>query len=287
MQQALQRFQIAVDQTYVRFKLLEYRQPRVAPKIPLFIDTTYFTIKTVDKFSELQEVLRLRYDVFLREGLNKTKSVRVDIDRFDSICDHLIIVDKRSNQIVGTYRLICSSFSDEFYSESEFDLDPLLGKPGIKLELGRACIHKEFRKGTVIAMLWKGITEYAKLAKAHTLFGCASVQITDFEKISQIYQFLREQRMMSEDLDIRATKKYRVEGLREYVDSKLNPADYKYISKEIGDELIPSLLRSYFKAGAKIGGEPALDQEFKCIDLLTILKTDQMSESFERKYKIQ
>jgi putative hemolysin len=101
-----------------RWKLRQFK-----PKVPLFIESSRFVIKTVENSIELEKALNLRYEVFYRETLNKDNFSKTDIDKFDAICDHLIIVDKKQNNVVGTYRFISSTFSDKFYSETEFYID--------------------------------------------------------------------------------------------------------------------------------------------------------------------
>jgi putative hemolysin len=84
------------------------------------------------------------------------------MDEFDLRCDHLIIQDAASREVIGTYRVNASTYSRNFYSNKEFHLDNFLRSPGCKLELGRACIHKDYRNGRVLSLLWKGIVMYSE-----------------------------------------------------------------------------------------------------------------------------
>lgn len=158
------------------YQLRSHKIHRFEPKISIREERGHFLIKTVSTQEELVAALRLRYQVFHREMIGKTKPTGLDVDRFDFHCDHLIITDTRSNEIIGTYRLNCSKFSDDFYSEQEFHIGALLDHPGIKLELGRSCIHKDYRNGAVISLLWRGIAEYMVLSESNLLFGCASIK---------------------------------------------------------------------------------------------------------------
>jgi putative hemolysin len=121
-----------------------------------------------------------------------------------------LIIDKKSGEIVGTYRLICSLFSKRFYSQAEFTLEQVLALPGVKLELGRACIKKEFRNGAVLTLLWRGIIEYMKLTNAKYLFGCASVQTVLPHEAAATYEYLLANQLLRHDLDVSPTKKYHV-----------------------------------------------------------------------------
>lgn len=131
-----------------RWKFRQFR-----PQVSLFIQKRGFIIKTVENTIELEKALNLRYDVFYKETPNKNHFITIDADKFDLKCDHLIIIDKELNSVIETYRLISSSYSDNFYSETEFYMDKVKDAPGIKLELGRACVDRRYRNGLAIALL--------------------------------------------------------------------------------------------------------------------------------------
>jgi putative hemolysin len=250
------------------------------PKVTLFLETKRFLIKGVENGFELEKALNLRYEVFYEELLNKKTRLGMDVDRFDSICDHLIITDKGSEKVVGTYRLISSTFSDRFYSETEFLIHNLKVAKGNKLELGRACVHKDYRNGITIALLWKGISEYMKRVDARYLFGCSSIASTNFIEISLIYKYLKELHFSSEDFRVYPKRKHIIEQIDHYLDT----FERFDIKTQTIEELIPPLLKSYLKAGAKVCGEPALDKKLRCADFLTVLDVELLNGSFE-KYK--
>ena len=264
-----------IDPTLIKFRAFQAKKSKFIPKVTFEIPSGRYLVKTASNDRELREALELRYQVFLKEGLNKRTPYRVDVDRFDFLADHLLIIDQEESRIVGTYRLISSLFSDHFYSQTEFHLDGILDLPGVKLELGRACTASDMRSGIAIALLWRGIANYIQAIKADYLFGCASVKVTDPSTIHQLSSILRAEGHLIDDYDVTALPSYKVPA----ANSTSTPIDDC-------QELIPSLLRSYFKAGAKVCGEPALDKDFHCIDYLTLLNTRSMNESFERRYKL-
>jgi putative hemolysin len=259
-----------------RWKLRQFK-----PKVPIYIESNRFLIKTVENSSELEKALNLRYEVFYRESLNKENFSGTDIDKFDRVCDHLIILDKKYNTVVGTYRFISSTFSDKFYSETEFSIDQIKSAEGIKLELGRACVHKDYRNGTGIALLWKGLSEYFKKINAKYLFGCSSIATTNFVEISLIYKYIKELYLSPEDFRVYPNEKHRIKELDYY----LSAFDKFGIRTESIEDFIPPLLKSYLKAGSVICGEPALDKKFKCADFFTVLDLEVLSKSFEKRYK--
>ena len=255
---------------YISPRFLTY-----APKHPLFIKTQNYTLKTASHLSELVELFRMRHHIFFNEtGI--TDDHNLDLDQFDSLCDHLVIRSNVTGEIVGTYRMLSSENTSLFYSQGEFKLDAFLAAPGIKLELGRACIHPQHRNGPVIDLLWKGIGEYARKTNASYLFGCSSIMTVSPVMAKAIFKAMKNNQMTSEEFEIRPRSKYKMNF------SKITGEDLFEEKMVIGQ--IPSLLRSYINAGARVFGKPALDKEFQCIDFFTILNLKEINSSYEKRY---
>jgi putative hemolysin len=253
-------------------------------KIEIESERGPFVLKTVSRREELVEALRLRYQVFHQEMLGKTKSRGLDVDPFDFVCDHLVIIDKKINKVIGTYRLNCSSFSSQWYSAQEFNLRKVLEGPGVKIELGRACIHKDYRRGPVIALLWRGIAEYMNASGAETLFGCASIKTQSARQAALLYHYFAQEGRFKEESLCPPTLKYSMPHLATWISAFDRPLTEE--EKTEADELIPSLCRAYLKVGASLGGEPAWDEEFQCIDFLTILPRENLNKALWRKYNL-
>lgn len=265
-----------------QLKLQRYKVRHFEPKIPLEFEKGHFTVKTVDTPAELEEVLKLRFEVFNREYMNTKRAVGVDVDKFDFICDHLMIRDNRVGQIVGTYRLNSSTFSDKYYSSGEFHFQKIKDLPGNILELGRAAIAKEYRTGVVIALLWRGISEYVQKSKADILIGCASVKTMEPLQIGLITYHLERKGMLTYDYDVQPTRKYKVKTLSKVLDYiEKNPFEYDEATVA---EMIPPLFASYIKMGFKAYGEPAIDRDFYCIDYLIMIRMDEMDSAYRRRF---
>lgn len=253
-------------------------------KIEIQTNVGPFEIKTVTDIEELKEALALRFDVFHREMLGKKAPHGVDVDEFDFSCDHLIIKEKRSNRIIGTYRLNCSLFTQNFYSAKEFMLSRVFQQPGVKLELGRACIHKDYRRGILISLLWRGIAEYMAASEAKILFGCATVKTDDPRDAALLTRYFEEEGRILADYRTRPTLQYTMPMLNYFLNEVRSPlTDTQKLQAE---ELLPPLCRAYLKIGASIGGEPAWDQEFQCIDFLTILQREDLNRTLWKKFKL-
>lgn len=244
--------------------------------VPIRYETEDFLVTTAQSGADLLKVLELRHEIFVQDWQGRRAYHGLDVDIYDFSADHLMIIDKRSSQVVGTYRLLSSHFTHDFYSASEFDMDDFVRKPSVKLEMGRACVRADYRDGNTIDLLWKGLTRYIFLTKSEFLFGCASIKTTDPEVIGRVYRTLREQSGWSDEYQVRANWDYQLPDFSILTPEGLNAAEKR--------ELIPPLLRSYLVAGAKVYGWPALDREFACVDLLTILDWKQLNPKFQSRY---
>ena len=253
------------------------------PKIPIYLDKKSFIIKTADNARELYEALRLRHDVFIEELLHKSKKSGMDIDHFDRRCDHLLIYDKRNNKLIGTYRLQSSLHTKRWYTATEFHMKQIRKLPGNKLELGRACVHPDYRNGVTISLLWEGIRAYMVASDTRYLFGCSSIKTMDKDEIKRIYYYLKQQNHITDEHKVRPKGKFKVQGLRRHL--KKHPLFQGSMDIVAINAKIPSLLQSYLKVGAKVCGSPAIDKSFHCIDFLTLLDVSELQEQYFRKTK--
>jgi putative hemolysin len=244
-----------------------------------------YILKTVTTVEELKAALRLRYEVFHREMIGKQQLHGIDVDEYDFHCDHLIIMERKTHRVVGTYRLNCTEFSKDFYSAREFNLQRLMLRPGIKTELGRACIHRDYRRGLVISLLWRGISEYMNATDSRTLFGCASVKTSSPREAALIYRYFFEAGRLFDGDSTTPTALYTMPQLGLWLHYYQGPLTVP--EKQEVEALMPPLCRAYLKIGASIGGEPAWDSEFKCIDFLTILHREDLNKNLWKKYKLE
>jgi len=265
--------------------LTRSRLKHYTPKIPIFLDKKNFIIKTADNARELYDALRLRHEVFIEELLHKKKKSGMDIDHFDRRCDHLLIIDKKNNKLIGTYRLQSSLHSKKWYTATEFHMRHIRKLPGNKLELGRACVHPEYRNGVTISLLWEGIHAYMLASDTQYLFGCSSIKTINKEEIKLLYYYLQQQNHLTNDHKVRPKGRFNVHGLHRHL--KKHPQLKPRLEHTEIRNMIPSLLQSYLKAGAKVCGRPALDKSFRCIDFLTLLDVADIRKQYSRKMQKQ
>jgi putative hemolysin len=203
---------------------------------------------------------RLRFVVFnleMNEGLESAYVDGYDKDHFDDVCDHLIVEERATGEIVGTYRLQMGDVAGEYfgyYSEQEFCFAPYEAMRSQIVELGRACIHRTHRSPEVLHLLWRGIARYALVNGGRYMMGCCSLTSQDPAMGHAVYESLKNC-MVEPALRTVATPAFALPV----------PA------VKMPEERAPKLLRAYLTIGAKICSEPAIDREFKTIDFLTLL----------------
>jgi putative hemolysin len=259
---------------YLRLKKLG--DDLIRPQIELCLGNQFYEVKTITTTEELLQVLRLRFEVFFREF--STRSPRTfllyDVDIHDFSCDHLIVKARGNGQVIACYRLLTEEMKERvgrFYTEGEFDLTQFFALPGKKLELGRACVHKDYRKGAVVSLLWKGLCEYAKRSGSQYMFGCSSINRRDFDKVWAMQEALKSKEHFLEDIQIPVQKRYRHTF-------HFSP------SQDDGGRAMGSLMSMYLLAGAKVGKELAYDKEMDCLDLFTCMDMTKLPASFERRF---
>ncbi len=283
---------IALEKFDTGLRLAFHRAKSYQPAVSFSLKAGPYTVKTVSNYEELVRCLRLRFEVFHLEYMQKNRVTGVDIDGLDMKCDHLAIF--HGERVVGTYRMNSSRFTDRFYSSGEFEMDALLALPGAKLELGRACIAREHRDGRVIAALWRGISEYLRLTDTRYMFGCTSVKTVDVDEIAGVHRLLLAEGAVDTSLGVVPTRKHRVRDFATVVhDQALSTGEASDAASATASaaataasDLIPSLLMSYLKMNAKVCGEPALDREFGCFDYLTLLDIEQMPAAYRARYQL-
>jgi Putative hemolysin len=228
---------------------------------------------------EIDAALRLRFKVFnleLKEGLKKSFLTGRDEDEFDAVCHHLIVVEKSTNEVVGTYRLQTLEMVGGalgFYSAREFqveNLPPKVLKEAV--EIGRACIAREHRNSRVLFLLWKGLAMYATLKKKRYLFGCCSLTSQDCTEGFRALRQIEKIGCLHE--------KFRVAPRAEYA---CRPEDF--LTEDSDEEYeLPKLFGTYLGIGAKICGEPVIDRRFKTIDFFVVFDQKALEPRFHRMF---
>lgn len=255
----------------------------INPKV--LAESENFIIKIAETEEEIKKTLRLRYEVFNIEqgkGLESANLTGLDFDKYDEYCLQLIVLEKKNQRPVGTYRIhlgtvACNAMG--FYSCSEYDIEGLDNIADVTMELGRSCVLSEFRTGAAVALLWGGIGELMMRAKLRYLLGCVSLEEYNPAATWALYEHFKKENKVADI--IKGTPKAGFE-LEKVSKTEIN----KYLTN-IHDTLkrfIPPLLKGYLRLGIKICGEPLYDPEFKTIDFLILLDSHKVPERYTRHY---
>ncbi len=270
--------------------------PLAPPKPHVHAEVGRYRLRLAENAEDRLAACRLRFKVFnieLGEGLESSYQTGVDTDRFDAICEHLLVEDKQesnpSKRVVGTYRMQSGTTAGQnlgYYSEQEFSFAPYEAlRPGI-LELGRASIDREHRTPEVLTLLWRGIAQYATDMGLRYLVGCSSINSKDPAEGWQMYRQLEHYRV-SPEFETSPTEAYacptELEGAQAQPGPSSNDGGGPGNSQANAPK-VPKLLRTYLTIGARIGGPPAWDREFGTIDFLTLLDLKLVSASARNRF---
>jgi len=265
----------------------------------------HYRLRLAETAEDREAACRLRFKVFnieLGEGLESSYETGLDMDRFDAICDHLLVEDKTSLRVVGTYRMQSGTTAARnlgYYSEQEFNLRPYEPlRPGI-LELGRASIDREHRTPEVLMLLWRGIAQYATDMGLRYLLGCSSLNSNDPAEGWQMYRQLETFRVPAE-FETKPTEAYACPSgsydlAQRAMDAQPSPCLPDRTADRSGPKdsvpapvtnavKVPKLLKTYLAIGARIAAPPAWDREFRTIDFLTLLDLNLLSSAARHRF---
>ncbi len=223
--------------------------------------------------SEVAEAQRLRYQIFAEEmgaqiaSAGNAKTRGLDIDGFDAFCEHLLVRENSTHQVIGTYRILSPEQAFQaggYYSAGEFDLSRLAHLSSSMVEVGRACVHQDYRNGGTIAMLWSGLAKYMQTHNYEYLIGCGSIPIHDGGHLAaSLYHKLKE--------DYLSPAEYRV--------FPHHPLPIDALNKNL-PAICPPLIKGYLRLGAYICGEPAWDASFNSADMLVMLPLSKINSRY-------
>jgi putative hemolysin len=233
----------------------------------------HLSLKFATSASEVREAQRLRYKVFAEEMRARLPSREpgIDCDSFDPYCDHLLVRDTSTNEVVGTYRVLSGSQAKRLgrlYSDEEFDLVRLAHLRDRMVEVGRSCVHADYRNGATIALLWSGLGEYMVEHGYDYLIGCASISMADGGHVAaSVYNRIRQ--------------------------THLSPVEYRAFPRcplpleALNGTLAaatPPLIKGYLRLGAYVCGEPAWDPDFNTADLLILLPLSRLTPRYRKHF---
>lgn len=263
------------------------RHSRLASRRPArAASSRALTVQWARTQEDVREAQRLRFDVFAVEmGARLSPPAGsppgLDIDRFDAFCDHLLVRagghrDGEVGTVVGTYRVLSPDralAAGGYYTDSEFDLTPLAALRRRAVELGRSCVHADWRTGGVIMAMWSALARYMVERRLETVIGCASVSLgAGMEPAVALWQELRRTHL--------AEARWHVQPLHALPDGTAFSASGGYSSAEQWSPEAPPLLKGYLRCGGRLLGPPALDEAFNTADFPVMLRLADMAPRY-------
>lgn len=239
-----------------------------------------FSVKIAGTEAELRAAQALRYEVFVRElgggGAMVDHAAGLEQDRFDPFFDHMLVTDNTTGTVAGVYRLLRddqAAKAGQFYSEDEYDLSVLKSSGRRLLELGRSCLHPDYRGGMAMFHLWSGLADYVEAHGIEVLFGVASFHGTDPQQLATPLSMLHHGHLAPPELRVRS--------------KSFQPMDL--VAKDDLDRKramleTPALIKAYLRLGGFVGEGACIDHAFNTTDVCLILDTARMNERQRKIY---
>lgn len=234
-------------------------------------------VRWAKHLDEVRAGQRLRYDVFAGEmGARLNTGVPGhDIDLFDDFCEHLLVCDEKTGQVIGTYRVLTPVQAQRVgstYSDTEFDLTRLRGMREQMVELGRSCVHKDYRHGGVIMALWGALAEFMVRNQLDTMIGCASIPmlhngVVSGDVAASIWRQMQATQLAPIEYHVRPRLPLPIEHLNSSLE--VEP---------------PALIKGYLRLGAKVLGPPAWDPDFNSADLPMLMRIADLPTRYRKHF---
>jgi putative hemolysin len=244
-------------------------------------DKAGFDIVWARDQDEVRQAQRLRHLVFAEEmgaflTVPEGSPAGHDIDRLDDFCEHLLVraarsLDDEPGPVIGTYRVLTPASAQRaggLYSDNEFDLSRLHALRGRMVELGRSCVHPDWRSGGAILALWAALAEFMQRNALDTMVGCASVSMRDGGHFAaSLWAQLQQTHLAADEWRVTPRLALPVDELRQ--DLPVEP---------------PPLIKGYLRCGAKVLGAPAWDPDFNTADLPMLLRIEDLPSRYRRHF---
>jgi putative hemolysin len=262
---------------------------------PVLAVTGALEVRLAETEHEVEQAQRLRYRVFYQEmSAIPSPAMREagrDFDRFDDVCDHLLVVDRSAHDeegaplVVGTYRLMRDEYaakSGGFYTATEYDIAPMLNglpKTTRYLELGRSCVLKDYRtRASTMQLLWRGLIAYCTRFSLEVMFGCASFHGTDTEALALPLSYLHHFHAMPDGMQVKARPELYV---------PMNRIAKDAIDPKEALRALPPLVKGYVRAGCRIGDGAVIDRQFDTTDVFIFLPLANLDPRYKSRFGLK
>ena len=281
-------------------KYASYRSTVVAAQTladaPFYAKNGSLDVRLASSEEEIHATQALRFKIFYEEmgAVPETRVLKEkrDFDDYDYICDHLLVIDHDrpgGPEVIGTYRLLRQLVAQThkgFYSAGEYDLSPLMtqtfqqqiGEGRQLLELGRSCVHKDYRTTQTINLLWRGIASYLHQHHIGYMFGCASFPGTNPEDHALPLSYLYHEHLVPDDLYVKAVPDRFM---------KMNFLDKDSYDRRTALRALPPLIKGYLRLGCFVGDGVVIDAQFNTSDVFILLPVERITKRYSHRYSIE
>ncbi len=253
---------------------------------PFIVESGDLIVRLAQTDADIEASQALRFRVFYEEMTARPSpaiaAAERDFDQFDPYCDHLMVLDRRlgngPSAVVGTYRLMrrdAAARIGRFYTQDEYNIRKLLRGGRQIMELGRSCVHADYRRHHTMQMLWRGIARYVALHQVKLLFGCGSFHGADPEAHALPLSYLHHEHLAAPAFRPRALRSRYVvmhRMAREDIDRKKALA------------ALPPLIKGYLRLGGAVGEGAVIDREFNTVDVCIVVRLDGVTDRYLRRY---
>lgn len=263
----------------------DHHTPALLTSVPHTLPATMppIAVQWARHLDDVRQAQQLRHDVFAGEmGARITTSIPGhDIDLFDDYCEHLLVRDTLTQHVIGTYRILMPDQAKRaggFYSDTEFDLTRLRSIRSHMVELGRSCVHPQYRHGGVLMALWGALFELMQRNQLSFMVGCASIpmdmpsspNLSGGYGAASIWRQLSQHHMASIQYHVRPRLPLPIDQL--HSDTLVEP---------------PALIKGYLRLGSKVLGAPAWDPDFNTADLPMLMQLSDMPARYQKHFGVR
>lgn len=249
-------------------------------------------VRLAHSVADIKKAQRLRFEVFYREMAAvpdaRTWHKKRDEDKYDAICDHLLVIDKsversgrrpwlKRSKVVGTYRVLLQDVAEKnqgFYTQGEYDIAPLIAAKRSAhrfLELGRSCVLKPYRNRRTVELLWQGLWTYIREHGADVMLGCASFPGTDPKEHALALSFLYHYARAPDEWLVSAHPHLKVD---------MNMLPKEEVNPKEALKVIPPLIKGYLRVGARTGDGAVIDKQFGTTDVFIVLPVSAIDSRY-------
>lgn len=191
----------------------------------------------------------------------------LDADRFDDLCHHVLVEEMRTGKLVCCFRLMPLKGGAEIgqsYSAQYYELSALTDFAGPMVEMGRFCLHPDWRDPDILRVAWGAMTRFVDEQGVELLFGCSSFQGTDTAGYGDAFALLRD-RHLAPKRWLPRVKAPNVFRFAEALGLRKPDARRAMLG-------MPPLLRTYLVMGGWVSDHAVVDRELNTLHVFTGLE---------------